>query len=246
MTDQSPVPTPDKDWTDEITTRIEFVVTTVRDKTTVPVTRAADQAIFVVVAGALVVVAVMFLAILLVRMLEVYLPIHPQGRRVWVADTIVAALFLGSGSFLWWLRQARVPLPQRRDRGTPNADTAGRSVAHVSYLLEGLEWRTPILTARLDHRRRGRVTSIAGSKCCRADFEPPPTAGRGHSKLPTETSLAGQAARPRAVVVIERKMEPIWRRSSRMVAMIAITHQANATPHPGSDSCRSCSSASGL
>jgi hypothetical protein len=105
MTDQAPVPIPDKDWTDEITTRIEFVVTTVRDKTTGPVTRAADQAIFVVVAGALVVVAVMFLAIILVRILEVYLPIHPQGRRVWVADTIVAALFLGSGSFLWWLRQ---------------------------------------------------------------------------------------------------------------------------------------------
>jgi hypothetical protein len=51
----------------------------------VPVTRAADQAIFAVVAGTLVVVAVMFRAILLVRILEVYLPIHPQGRRVWVA-----------------------------------------------------------------------------------------------------------------------------------------------------------------
>jgi hypothetical protein len=105
MTDPTPVSASDKDWTDEVTNRIEFVVTTVRDKTTVPVTRVADKAIFAVIAGALVVVAVMFLAILLVRMLEVYLPIHPQGRRVWVADAIVAAIFLGSGSFVWWLRQ---------------------------------------------------------------------------------------------------------------------------------------------
>jgi hypothetical protein len=116
MTDQSPVPASDKDWTDEVTNRIEFVVTTVRDKSTVPVTRIVDKAVFAVVAGTLIMVAVWSLAVLLVRMLEVYLPIHPQGRRVWVADAIVAAIFLGSGSLLWWLRQSR---------GTREAHTGG-------------------------------------------------------------------------------------------------------------------------
>jgi hypothetical protein len=105
MTDQSPVPGSDRDWTNEITDQLESVVTTVRDRTYVPVMQAADKAVYALVAAILFVLVAIFLALILVRMLYVYLPIHPIGRRVWVSDAIVAAIFLGSGSFLWWLRR---------------------------------------------------------------------------------------------------------------------------------------------
>jgi hypothetical protein len=45
--------------------------------------------------------------LLVQRVLIVYLPIHPLARRVWVADAIASAIFLGSGAFLWRLRLAR-------------------------------------------------------------------------------------------------------------------------------------------
>jgi hypothetical protein len=105
MTDQSPVAVSDRDWTNEVTEQLESVVTTVRDRTVVPVTQAADKAVFALVAAILFVAGAIFLAIILQRLLDVYLPIEPPARRVWVADAIVAAIFLGSGSFLWWLRR---------------------------------------------------------------------------------------------------------------------------------------------
>jgi hypothetical protein len=105
MADHSPVPASDRDWTNEITDQLESVVTTVRDRTVVPVTQAADKGVFALVAALLFVVGAFFLAIILTRLLYVYLPIHPLGRRVWVSDAIVTAIFLGSGSFLWWLRR---------------------------------------------------------------------------------------------------------------------------------------------
>ena len=104
MADQSPAPVSGSDWTVEVTNRIESVVATVRDNTTVPVTKAAEAAVFGVVAGVLAIVAVIFLVLVFLRFLYVYLPIHPLARRVWVADAIVAAIFLGTGALLWLQR----------------------------------------------------------------------------------------------------------------------------------------------
>src|ERR1700757_1997866 len=100
MADQSPAPPATRDWTVEVTDRIESVVGAVRDKTTVPATNAARFLIFGVVAAILGMVAFFMLAQGLLRILYVYLPIHPLARRVWVVDAIVAAIFLGSGAFL--------------------------------------------------------------------------------------------------------------------------------------------------
>ena len=66
-------PPPGPDWTAQTADRIESVVETVRDKTTVPVTKAARAVVYGLVAGALVSLALVLLVIGLFR-LHVYLP----------------------------------------------------------------------------------------------------------------------------------------------------------------------------
>ena len=107
MADQSPAPLADRDWTVEVTDRIESVVEIVRDKTAVPATKLAEMIVFGVVAALLALVAFVSLVLLIIRLLYVYLPIHPLSRRIWIADLIAAAIFLGVGAFIWRLRQPR-------------------------------------------------------------------------------------------------------------------------------------------
>jgi hypothetical protein len=97
----TPVTPEDHDWTYEVTDRIESVVTTVRDKTTVPAMIGARGVVYGIVVAVLAVVLLVLLIIAALRLLYVYLPIHPLSRRIWVADLIVSAIFLGSGAFLW-------------------------------------------------------------------------------------------------------------------------------------------------
>jgi hypothetical protein len=107
MADQSPAPLADRDWTVEVTDRIESVVEIVRDKTAVPATKVAEMIVFGVVAAFLAVVAFVSLVLLIIRLLYVYLPINPLARRIWIADAIVAAIFLGIGAFVWRMRLPR-------------------------------------------------------------------------------------------------------------------------------------------
>jgi hypothetical protein len=100
MADQTRPP-PERDWTDDVTDRIESVVSTVRDRTTVPVIKATRALIFGVVAGVLLAGALLLLIIGVVRLLDVYLPYHPRSRRVWTVDAVASAIFLASGTFLW-------------------------------------------------------------------------------------------------------------------------------------------------
>lgn len=96
-----------KEWPDEIADRIESVVLVVRNKTTVPITRAARAVVFGLVAGVLGAVAFLLFVIGLVRLLDVYLPWQPLGRRVWTVDVGAAAIFLGVGAFAWRRRRPR-------------------------------------------------------------------------------------------------------------------------------------------
>jgi hypothetical protein len=96
--------TPDRDWTYEVTDRLESVVSAVRDRTTEPVVRGVRVVIFGIVAGVLATVVAVALVIAVWRILDVYLPITPESRKVWVVDAITAAIFLGAGALL--LRQA--------------------------------------------------------------------------------------------------------------------------------------------
>ena len=97
----------DHDWTYAITDRIESVVTSVKDKTTVPATLVARILVYGLVVGVLASVALVLLVVAGVRVLDVYLPFHPRARRVWVADAAGSAIFLASGAFLWRKRRDR-------------------------------------------------------------------------------------------------------------------------------------------
>lgn len=107
MADQSPAQVADRDWTVEVTDRLESVVGTVRDKTTVPVVKGARAVVFGLVAGILGLVLLSVLVLAVIRVLDVYLPIHPVPRRVWIVDAAAAAIFLVSGAFLWRKRQRK-------------------------------------------------------------------------------------------------------------------------------------------
>ncbi|MBO0728999.1 MAG: hypothetical protein J2P57_07045 [Acidimicrobiaceae bacterium] len=107
MPDQPADGTAGPQWTDEVANRIESVVGSVRDKTTVPATKVARGVVFGLVAAVLGVVALVLLIIALVR-LHVYLPFHPESRRLWVTYAGLGAIFVIVGAFLWRKRQPRV------------------------------------------------------------------------------------------------------------------------------------------
>lgn len=102
----SPPPEPGRDWTAEAADRIEAVVTAVREKTTVPVQKIAAAVVYGLVAAFVGVTALGVLLVGLVR-LHVYLPFHPESRRVWLSYVVVGAIFAGLGGFLWRKRTAR-------------------------------------------------------------------------------------------------------------------------------------------
>lgn len=106
MTSPSSAP-PGGDWPADVAARIDSIVGTVRDKTTVPATTAARVVVYGLVVGVLGAGAAILVVISLIRLLDVYLPFHPLGRRVWVVDGAAAAIFLGAGLFAWRRRRAK-------------------------------------------------------------------------------------------------------------------------------------------
>jgi hypothetical protein len=91
----------DGDWTDEVTDRIESVVEKVRDRTTVPVIILARGIVFGFIIGTLGALLIVLLVVAGVRLLDAYLPVHPDGRRVYLVYAIVSAIFIAIGTFLW-------------------------------------------------------------------------------------------------------------------------------------------------
>ena len=107
MADQTHASPAGHDWTDEVADRLESVVSTVRDKTTVPVLKTARVLIFGLVAGFLGAVAFVLTVIGFVRLLDDYLPYHPYSRRVWTVYAVASAIFLAVGAFAWHRRSPR-------------------------------------------------------------------------------------------------------------------------------------------
>ena len=106
MASNAPAPT-EHDWTDDVTNRIESLVTPVRQTTTVPATVAARGLVFGLVVGVLGAALLFLLVLAVIRLLDVYLPFHPTARRVWVVDAAASAIFLGAGAFLWRKRRPK-------------------------------------------------------------------------------------------------------------------------------------------
>jgi hypothetical protein len=102
-------PPPGRDWTVQTADRIESIVETVRDKTTVPVTKAARTIVYGLIAAVMGALALLLLVIGLFR-LHVYLPFSDEGRKVYVTDLGLGGLFVVVGAFLW-----RKRLPRTKD-----------------------------------------------------------------------------------------------------------------------------------
>jgi hypothetical protein len=96
----------ERDWTYEVADRIETAVDTIKSRTTVPVFQVANTLIYAVVAGILGGTALFLIVLAIVRLLDAYIPIYPVGRRVWIVDAGMAAIFLGVGLFVW---RQRIP-----------------------------------------------------------------------------------------------------------------------------------------
>lgn len=95
------------EWPAEVAARIETVVAAVRDKTTVPAILAAEGIVYGVVLAALGAAMFILFMIALVRLVDVYLPVQPIGRRVWIVDAGASAILLVLGTFLWRKRRPK-------------------------------------------------------------------------------------------------------------------------------------------
>lgn len=99
--------TPDQEWPAQVAARIETAVATVRDKTTVPAILAAEGIVYGAVLAVLGTALFILFMIALVRLVVVYLPVHPVGRRVWIVDAGASAILLALGTFLWRKRRPK-------------------------------------------------------------------------------------------------------------------------------------------
>jgi hypothetical protein len=95
------------DWTVQAADTIERVVTGIGDKTTKPLTSVAAGIVYGLVIAVAGLVLLILLAVAAVRVLDVYLPIHPYGRAVWIADAIVGGIFTLAGLFVWRKRRPK-------------------------------------------------------------------------------------------------------------------------------------------
>jgi hypothetical protein len=101
MAEEAPPSKPGGDWTVEVVHRIDTVVGTVRDKTTVPITKVARIVVYGLIAAVAAIIALWLSIVAVVRLAVVYLPFHPLSRRVWVVELALGAIFLAVGAFIW-------------------------------------------------------------------------------------------------------------------------------------------------
>lgn len=94
-----PIPILEGDWPAQAATGIEQLVTTVRDRTTVPALTAARAVVYALVGGPLLIAAFVTLTIGLIRLVNNYLP-----GDVWAAYLLVGGLFVVIGLILWTQR----------------------------------------------------------------------------------------------------------------------------------------------
>lgn len=99
------------DWTVHAADTIERVVGGLRDKTAVPLTTVARALVYGLLAAVMGVTALVFVAVALVRLADVYLP-----GGVWSAYLLVGGIFSLGGAFL--LRKATSAKTARQNGST--------------------------------------------------------------------------------------------------------------------------------
>ncbi len=93
----------DDDWTVQAADRIEGFVTSIHDKTTVPLTTAARAIVFGILAAFAGGTALVLFAIIAVRGLDV----ATGDGNVWIAHGSIGMLFLVIGVVAWRYRRPR-------------------------------------------------------------------------------------------------------------------------------------------
>ncbi len=96
---------PGTDWTVEIVQRIDGVVGTVRDKTTVPVVKIARAIVYGLILAVAGIATLFLIVIATIRIAIAYLPFDPHSRRVWVTYAGLGAIFVLLGAFFWRKRK---------------------------------------------------------------------------------------------------------------------------------------------
>jgi protein-S-isoprenylcysteine O-methyltransferase Ste14 len=85
-----------RDWTSDLLDRLDHYIEVVRSNTTDRLVKVARLVVFGVIVLILGSMAGVIALIALIRILDVWLP-----REVWVVYTLLGAIFLGLGMFLW-------------------------------------------------------------------------------------------------------------------------------------------------
>ena len=87
-------------WAGEVSGRVVDGVGWLRARTTVPIVRALRAIAYGLVVVVALVTALVLMTIGLVRMWDVYLPLHPVGRRVWLGYVVLGAVLVLAGGAL--------------------------------------------------------------------------------------------------------------------------------------------------
>lgn len=104
----TPGPSSSDDWPAQAADAIERVVGTVRDKTTVQAIKAFRWLVYGTFALLVGTTSAILVAIILVRVLDAYLPDAWVGEQhTWVAHLIIGALFTIAGMACWRQRRPK-------------------------------------------------------------------------------------------------------------------------------------------
>jgi hypothetical protein len=95
--------TAEADWPAKAAAHVDDLVGIVRDKSTVPILRGAEIAVYGLVAAVLLLVVTVLLSVGVLRLLDAYV----FGRRVWASYALLGTLFCLAGLFLLSKRKPR-------------------------------------------------------------------------------------------------------------------------------------------
>lgn len=97
-----PVPGPQVSaWAGDLSDRVVNGVGWVKARTTLPVVKVLRAIVYGLVVVISLVTALMLAMLGMVRMWDVYIPVHPLARRVWLGYVVLGgALFLAGGALL--------------------------------------------------------------------------------------------------------------------------------------------------
>lgn len=99
VTRDAPVPREGDEWPDRAADLLEYTVTAVQTKTVVPLIKVAQLLIYILLLATTALAIGLLLVIALVRLVIVYIPVHPHARAVWVTYAGLGAIFVIAGVF---------------------------------------------------------------------------------------------------------------------------------------------------